>query len=337
MHGVRRARETREVRTARRERERAMLSTYLALTDDILSRKKNKDWSRDAFDLTTQLLSTHPSVTNPEFYTVWNYRRHILTNGIFPRSSPEEIKELLNDDLAMTAKVLKVHPKVYWIWNHRRWCLEHIPDSPDYANNQAWRRSAWERELFIVEKMLDADSRNFLAWDYRRYVLASMPVRRSEKAEIAYTTKKIEANFSNFSAWHQRTKVLSSLWASGEVDRTLSLHKEFELVQNAMFTLPEDQSAWLYHRWLIGSGDNKAILEREINLIQTLLDEQPDSKWCMESLVTYKRLLLDNHLPTGSQEKTTAINQCRTLLGQLEEIDPMRRQRYWEMGAQLKV
>jgi geranylgeranyl transferase type-2 subunit alpha len=66
-----------------------------------------------------------------------------------------------------------------------------------------------------------------LAWDYRRYVLASMPVRRSEKAELAYTTKKIEANFSNFSAWHQRTKVLSSLWASGEVDRASSLQKGF--------------------------------------------------------------------------------------------------------------
>jgi len=159
-----------------------------------------------------------------------------------------------------------------------------------------------------------------LAWDYRRYVLASMPIRRSDKVELAYTTKKIEANFSNFSAWHQRTKVLSSLWESGEVDRTSSLQKgagcsrplfffvhitdlfhppqpqlEFELVQNAMFTLPEDQSAWLYHRWLIGSGmraapsfacvalkvapgDDKAVLEREINLIQTLLDEQPDSK-----------------------------------------------------------
>ena len=64
-----------------------------------------------------------------------------------------------------------------------------------------------------------------IAWDYRRYVLASMPVRRSEKAELAYTTKKIEANFSNFSAWHQRTKVLSSLWAGGEVDRTSSLQK----------------------------------------------------------------------------------------------------------------
>jgi Protein prenyltransferase alpha subunit repeat len=75
-------------------------------------------------------------------------------------SSPEEINGLLNDDLAMTTKALKVHPKVYWIWNHRRWCLEHIPESPDSANTQAWRRSTWERELFIVEKMLEADARN---------------------------------------------------------------------------------------------------------------------------------------------------------------------------------
>jgi Protein prenyltransferase alpha subunit repeat len=75
-------------------------------------------------------------------------------------SSPEEINELLNDDLAMTTTALKVHPKVYWIWNHRRWCLEHIPEKPDPADIQAWRRSTWERELFIVERMLDADSRN---------------------------------------------------------------------------------------------------------------------------------------------------------------------------------
>lgn len=163
-----------------------------------------------------------------------------------------------------------------------------------------------------------------------------MPVRRSEKAELAYTTKKIEANFSNFSAWHQRTKVLSSLWANGDVDRTSSLQKEFELVQNAMFTLPEDQSAWLYHRWLIGSGDDKVTLEREIDVIQALLDEQPDSKWCMESLVTYKQLLLKKHLQMGSQEGLTVSSQCLTLLGQLEEIDPMRRQRYQDIGAQLK-
>jgi geranylgeranyl transferase type-2 subunit alpha len=56
------------------------------------------------------------------------------------------------------------------------------------------------------------------AWNYRRYVLASMPVRRSEQSELAYTTRKIEANFSNFSAWHQRSKVLISLWEAGKLD-----------------------------------------------------------------------------------------------------------------------
>ncbi len=71
----------------------------------------------------------------------------------------------------------------------------------------------------------DTFSTLVLAWDYRRYVVASMPARRFDKAELAYTTKKIEANFSNFSAWHQRTKVISSLWGSGEIDKASSLQK----------------------------------------------------------------------------------------------------------------
>lgn len=31
--------------------------------------------------------------------------------------------------------------------------------------------------------------------------------------------------------------------------------KEFELVRNAMYTDPDDQGIWLYHRWLVGSGE----------------------------------------------------------------------------------
>lgn len=111
-----------------------------------------------------------------------------------------------------------------------------------------------------------------LAWNYRRYVLANMPTRRPETSELAYTSRKIGANFSNFSAWHQRSKTLVGLWESGQLDPiqsrddgmclfinirlTLSSFSltEFELVSNALYTDPDDQSAWIYHRWLIGSG-----------------------------------------------------------------------------------
>jgi len=74
------------------------------------------------------------------------------------------VNDLLNADLAFTFAALKKHPKTYTIWNHRRWCLECIPDVPPSAGSdvdaERWRKEAWTQEIFIVEKLLDADARN---------------------------------------------------------------------------------------------------------------------------------------------------------------------------------
>ena len=87
-----------------------------------------------------------------------------LIDILKPYSEPRAINDLLTDELVMTFAALKKHPKVYWIWNHRRWCLENIPEGGDddgvEGNVHGWRAAAWGRELHIVEKMLDADARN---------------------------------------------------------------------------------------------------------------------------------------------------------------------------------
>jgi len=319
---VKRTRESQGAVQARRHKELSKIEQFRALSDDALKRKRERDWSPDALDLTTQLLAI-----NPEFYTIWNYRRNILVKGIFPIMSPGEVNNLLSADLTLTMAALRQHPKVYWIWNHRRWCLEHVPDGPDEDNN-GWRKANWAKELYVAEKMLDADARNFHAWHYRRYVLASMAVPYTHDRELAYTTRKIESNFSNFSAWHQRAKVYTSLWEHGLEEYNMGRVKdeEFELIKQALYTDPGDQSVWLYHRWLVGPGDNQALLEREIRVIEELLEIEPDSKWCLDSLVHYKSLLLRH---THSEQ---LVVDCINMLARLEELDAFRRKRYTEIS-----
>lgn len=297
------------------------------------------------------------------------------------RSTPEQIYQKLCSDLAFTTTSLKRYPKVYVIWNHRRWCLEHIPDGPD-TETDGWKKSTWSQEMMIVEKMLAVDGRNckstvkymYLhldhnlsmkvhAWDYRRYILAHCPPsqKRTDADEITYTTRHIEKNHSNFSSWHQRSLVYTKLWAEnpeskkGVLDKGRSFEcsishsiagssthpivintdpaTEFELVKQALWMVPDDQSGWIYHRWLIGAGEDPKVLEREIEMIEELQQEEPESRWVLNSLVHYKQLLL-RHRPDSQPQ---IIKECKEMLEKLISIDPTRKNRYKDIGTSLII
>lgn len=100
----------------------------------------------------------------------------------------------------------------------------------------------WRFELGLVNKFLEADSRNCAClqgsdyvdslrptntkvhgWDYRRHILASAPSISTKQKEFDYTTSKIMSSFSNFSAWHYRSKLLVDRLQDGSADDRLEL------------------------------------------------------------------------------------------------------------------
>jgi Protein prenyltransferase alpha subunit repeat len=101
-HGVKRQRESPEKEQARKEKEKTLVHEYKSLVQDIMTRVPPKhlrlpdiqrnahDYSQDAFNQTTALLKR-----NPEFYTVWNYRRQILLQGLFIEYPPPFYIEIL--------------------------------------------------------------------------------------------------------------------------------------------------------------------------------------------------------------------------------------------------
>ncbi|KAK9473925.1 uncharacterized protein V1510DRAFT_413071 [Dipodascopsis tothii] len=316
MHSVKRVRTSKEAQDARRRREAVKIKDYRALASTVAVARDRLDYSPDALELTRKLLAQ-----NPEHYTAWNYRREILTRGIFQDLPTDDVQQTIDGELLFVFERLREFPKCYWLWNHRTWCLRSSPTP------------RWGQELKLVTKMLEMDARNFHGWQYRRYVVDNIQQTTGKSlvgAEFDYTTQKINANFSNFSAWHNRSKLIPTLLAeSAGIDPRELLTKELALITQAIYTDPDDQSVWLYHRWLVTSDgiyavpidERVAMLRKEIASIAELYEVEPDSKWCIFSLAFYKELLAD--LTTAPPPPDVADH-----VHQLLELDPMRARHY---------
>ncbi|GAA5859004.1 hypothetical protein JCM8547_003964 [Rhodosporidiobolus lusitaniae] len=358
MHGVKRARVPPTPDSAadalkKREREQKRVQEYTGLVSALQDKAKAKEWTQETVDLAGRVLSL-----NPEFQTGWSIRRKALLGGSLPSADATTKQRLLELDLQLTNASLKHNPKNYSVWEHRKWVLETMGRGAD-----------WAMEMKMVELYLEKDGRNFHSWDYRRYLISSVlslqtstpsptfspsssePSASSKplpqpttESELAFTTRKISANFSNFSAWHYRTKMLAKLWeekgwGKESEERRKRVDEEFELVKQAIWSDPNDQSAWLYHRWLVGDG-TVPVVRREIEGIEELLEEEPDSRWCLDSLVYYK-LLLVSLLSSSPEAEETREEQdkldveCVEMLKKLEEVDLMRRARYVDLGLRI--
>ncbi|WFD00741.1 protein geranylgeranyltransferase type II [Malassezia yamatoensis] len=330
MHNVRRVPTSgvsQSVLENRKEQEKQQLAIYKDLENTFLEKRRQNEFTTGALESTTALLTL-----NPEYYSAWNFRREVLQH-LFRQADENEQDsvrmQLLAEDITMTQQSMRTHPKVYWLWNHRRWCLHALPN-PDNSLESGQKK--WRKELALVDMMLDMDPRNFMGWNYRRFVIAELaaamvpgqstpfPVFLSKDSlkseekqnalqlaqdELQYTLRKIESNFSNFSAWHYRSKLLPRVWDAKQLSESdrgkerdqgrLKTYAEFELLQQAMYTDPNDQR-------------------------------------CLQSLVEYKRRLLSLANPSLEKNKREELaKEMDSHLSRLINTDPLRRSRYEEL------
>ncbi|AMD22756.1 HHL014Wp [Eremothecium sinecaudum] len=323
MHGIKRRQWTDESLAQKRALDQEKIKHYRNLNNKLLAKKTAKKYDDASLVDTTRLLSL-----NPEFNSIWNYRRDIIS----------AIKDTLDEnfwerELEFTMDQLRSFPKVYWIWNHRVWCLNNYPGSSI---------EVWKRELVIVGKLLEMDPRNFHGWHYRRIIIASIEKisdSSMNKHELEYTTTMINGNISNFSAWHQRCQLIPKMIKMHELgDLNEFIQKEINYLINAMFTDAEDQSVWMYVKWFI---KEKCIIEHlttdayiamlqkfKENILYINEDELEfsgkENVWCLKALIVIESIETSDLNLTSDCKKEDYLNR-------LIELDQPRKNRYRHM------
>lgn len=319
------------------------------LVKELAKRRPEKDQEESK---TTLALLEKALLVNPDPLNLWNHRREwilLLEGGG---------SDMFQGELALTQAALQRNPKAYGAWMHRKWMVQHVRAPVNVLH----------AELALTAQFLKLDERNFHCWNYRRFVvgcladaehdgnydgrwkdpmmgiqLAAKATTNSKserkiqdssvpaaliQAEWDFTTEKIQENFSNFSSFYYRSQLLPRYLKITQETSENVWTEELQLIENAVCTEPDDQSAWWYQALLL-SDDLFPLdalrnrLEEQAGLLRELLEDAPNSKW----------VLLGLHRSLDKLQ-INLDEQCQ-ILQRLQQVDPDRTERYQELWDQI--
>jgi len=333
--------------------------------------------NNDFFDVTLECrLTSFCLQRNPKAYAAWTHRKWAIRYWI-KKGSCKESKTLLESEITLCSEFLCHDERNFHCWNYRRFIVAAIAFSlisenvfsSDYNQSNvnididgSWGFASPSNSFSLIGPQIaleidDSNSNyfNLITLEQRRSIL---------ETEWEFTLEKIRKNFSNYSAFHYRSIILPLILQTRIEDKNLACNdiyqiilalvkEELDLVQNAIFTEPDDQSSWWYHRFIViwasptshstllklpdESGNNNLmsyylkVLEEQYDSIRELVDaEDGQCKWGLIALYTLFSLFLEH----GNSEEVrnefwkTEANDC---MNKLIIIDPDRSSRYEDM------
>jgi geranylgeranyl transferase type-2 subunit alpha len=274
---------------------------------------------------------------------------------------PSESTVLLQEELALTALFLSLDERNFHCWNYRRFVVACLAGNWSGEWRVVQQGSGNEETETVVNLMgpqaLPTPTTQQNMEDDNTIIPISpantIPLALLQ-SELDFTTAKIQDNFSNFSAFHYRSQLLEFLVIEEEDEKSKEscYLQEFQLMEDAICTEPDDQTAWWYHAilldklekeeqqqdgggmlLLVKSPTLQSKLQEQAALFRELLEDLP-GKWVMLGLLRVLPLLLlvDQESPSSSSSQA----EQRDLLERLITTDPDRAGRYQTMLQQLQ-
>lgn len=142
MHGRLKVKTTAEQEKEKLAEKQKKLAVYNAALKKANEKRLTVELDAEALELVNQLL-----LANPDFYSMWNFRKEILQQWKQIKEE-EEMQKVMTNEISFTESCLRVNPKSYGSWFHRFWILQNMP------------QPNWHKELQLCNKYLELDERN---------------------------------------------------------------------------------------------------------------------------------------------------------------------------------